>query len=167
MTRTVRRATLADAESIRAIYAHHVLNGLGTFEEVPPDLDEIRGRMQAVTDQGHPWLVAVDGDVVAAYAYAAPFRPRSAYRFTVEDSVYVSPEHQRQGAGLLVLRELIDACAANGMREMLAVIGDSGNEGSIKLHERCGFSFCGRFESVGLKFGRWVDIVLMQRHLTV
>ena len=167
MTRTVRRATLADADSIRAIYAHHVLNGLGTFEEIPPDLDEIRRRMQAVMDQGHPWLVAVDGDAVAAYAYAAPFRPRSAYRFTVENSVYVSPAHQRQGAGLLVLRELITACAADGMREMLAVIGDSGNEASIKLHERCGFSFCGRFESVGLKFGRWVDIVLMQRHLTV
>jgi phosphinothricin acetyltransferase len=167
MTFTVRPAVLDDAGAIQAIYAHHVRNGLGTFEETPPDTDEIRRRMEAVLAQDCPWRVAVEDDRIAAYAYAAPFRPRSAYRFTVEDSVYVAPTHVRQGLGMLVLRELVEVCAASGKREMLAVIGDSGNEGSIKLHERCGFSFCGRFDGVGMKFGRWVDIVLMQRHLTV
>ena len=167
MSFTVRPATLDDAPAIQAIYAHHVLNSLGTFEEVPPDTDEIRRRMHAVLAQDCPWLVAVEDERIGGYAYAAPFRPRSAYRFTVEDSVYVAPTHVRQGVGLLVMRELIEACTASGKREMLAVIGDSGNEGSIKLHERCGFSFCGRFDGVGRKFGRWADIILMQRHLTV
>jgi phosphinothricin acetyltransferase len=123
--------------------------------------------MHAVLAQDCPWLVAVEDERIGGYAYAAPFRPRSAYRFTVEDSVYVAPTHVRQGVGLLVMRELIEVCTASGKREMLAVIGDSGNEGSIKLHERCGFSFCGRFDGVGRKFGRWADIILMQRHLTV
>ena len=167
MTFTVRPATIEDAPAIQEIYAHHVLNGLGTFEETPPEVGEIRRRIAAVLDQGCPWLVAVEEARIGAYAYAAPFRPRSAYRYTMEDSVYVAPAQIRQGLGLLVLRELIDTCAASGVREILAVIGDSGNVGSIKLHERCGFSFCGRFDGVGLKFGRWVDIVLMQRHLTV
>ena len=167
MSFTVRPATLDDAPAIQAIYAHHVLNSLGTFEEVPPDTDEIRRRMHAVLAQDCPWLVAVEDERIGGYAYAAPFRPRSAYRFTVEDSVYVAPTHVRQGVGLLVMRELIEVCTASGKREMLAVIGDSGNEGSIKLHERCGFSFCGRFDGVGRKFGRWADIILMQRHLTV
>ena len=167
MSFTVRPGTLDDAPAIQAIYAHHVLNSLGTFEEVPPDTDEIRRRMHAVLAQDCPWLVAVEDERIGGYAYAAPFRPRSAYRFTVEDSVYVAPTHVRQGVGLLVMRELIEVCTASGKREMLAVIGDSGNEGSIKLHERCGFSFCGRFDGIGRKFGRWADIILMQRHLTV
>ena len=167
MSFTVRPATLDDAPAIQAIYGHHVLNGLGTFEESPPDADEICRRMDAVLAQDCPWLVAVEDGRIGAYAYATPFRPRSAYRFTVEDSVYVAPTHVRQGLGLLVMRELIEVCAASGKREMLAVIGDSGNEGSIKLHEKCGFSFRGRFDGVGLKFGRWADIILMQRHLTV
>ncbi len=167
MTFTVRPATLDDAPGIQAIYAHHVLNGFGTFEEEAPDTDEIRRRMDAVAAQGCPWLVAADAERIGAYAYAAPFRARSAYRFTVEDSVYVHPDHVRQGLGLHVMRELIETCRAAGKHEMLAVIGDSGNEASIKLHERCGFSFRGRFDRVGLKFGRWVDIVLMQRHLSV
>jgi len=167
MPALVRQATFDDVEAIRAIYAHHVLNGLGTFEETPPDADEMRRRMEGVLAQDGPWLVAELDGQVAAYAYATPFRPRSAYRFTVEDSVYVAPGHVRQGLGLLVLRELIEMCTASGKREMLAVIGDSGNAASIKLHERCGFSFRGRFDGVGRKFGKWVDIVLMQRRLSV
>ena len=163
----IRDATVSDVADIQAIYAHHVLHGTGTFEEEPPSVEDMLRRFHKVVDRGFAWLVACDATGVLGFGYYAPFRERSAYRFTVEDSVYVAPGHVRQGLGLLVLRELIEVSTASGKREMLAVIGDSGNAASIKLHERCGFSFRGRFDGVGRKFGKWIDIVLMQRRLSV
>ena len=162
----VREATSADISAITAIYAHHVLHGLGTFEETPPDEADMAARFAAVNDSGHPWLIAEDETgAVLGYAYATPFRPRSAYRFTVENSVYVAPSAHRRGAGRALLEALIDACRDLGKREMLAVIGDSGNAGSIGLHAACGFGHTGHFRDVGFKHGRWVDIVFMQKTL--
>ena len=162
----VRSATANDVAAITAIYAHHVLHGLGTFEETPPDEADMAGRFKAVMEVGHPWLVAEDEDGgLLGYAYATPFRPRSAYRFTVENSVYVAETAHRRGAGRALLETLIEACRTLGKREMLAVIGDSGNAGSIGLHAACGFEHTGHFRDVGFKHGRWVDIVFMQKTL--
>jgi len=167
MTQIVRAAVSDDIPAIQAIYAHHVRLGTGTFEEVPPDLAEMSARFAAVAQHKLPWLVAeMDGQVLG-YAYATPFRPRSAYRFTVEDSVYVAPDAQRVGVGGRLLSELIAICEAGGRRRMLAVIGDSENQGSIHLHARCGFTHQGVLTGVGFKFGRWLDIVLMERRLNV
>ena len=165
MTLIVRAAVTNDLPAIQAIYAHHVLHGTGTFEEVPPDLVEMAARFAAVAQHNLPWLVAEMEGRVLGYAYATQFRPRSAYRFTVEDSVYIAPEAQRTGVGIRLLTELIATCRARGIRRMLAVIGDSGNRGSIGLHLRCGFTHQGVLTDVGLKFGRWLDIVLMERVL--
>lgn len=165
MTPTIRAAVPEDLPAIKTIYAHHVLHGTGTFEEVPPDLAEMTARFAAVTQTNLPWLVAELDGQVRGYAYASLFRPRSAYRFTVEDSVYVSPDAQRAGLGLGLLSHLITACKAQGLRRMLAVIGDSENTGSIRLHERHGFTRQGVLTGVGLKFGRWLDVVLMERPL--
>ncbi len=162
----IRKATPQDAGAIQAIYAHHVLNGLGTFEEVPPDVAEMTARMASVAAQGMPWLVAESDGSIVAYAYAAPFRPRSAYRFTVENSVYVAPDRMGCGFGSRLLNSLVDECRSMGIREMLAVIGDSGNAGSISLHAKCGFEHQGLLKQVGLKFGRWIDVVIMQRTLS-
>jgi len=166
MTIAIRPATAADIPAIQAIYAHHVLNGLGTFEEVPPDESEMATRLAAVEGGGLPWLVAESSDSAVGYAYAAPFRLRSAYRYTVEDSIYIAPGHQGQGIGKRLLHDLIAECRTLGLREMLAVIGDSGNLGSIRLHETFGFQHCGILRNVGLKFGRWVDVVMMQLTIT-
>jgi len=155
----------ADLPAVQAIYAHHVAHSLGTFETEPPALEEMRARRENIARAGLPYLVAeVDGRV-AGYAYANPFRPRAAYRSTVEDSVYVAHDAIGLGIGQALLNELIERCAALGLRQMLAVIGDSQNVASIGAHRACGFSYVGVMTSVGRKFDRWVDVVIMQRPL--
>ena len=161
----VRDAIEADMPAIRAIYAHHVLTGLASFEEAPPSLEEMRSRWRAVLEAGLPYLAAVRGGQVAGYAYATAYRTRSAYRFTLEDSVYVAPGLGGRGVGSALLRELLLRCALGPWRQMLAVIGDSANLASIALHRRMGFTHAGTLASVGFKLGRWVDTVLMQRAL--
>jgi L-amino acid N-acyltransferase YncA len=161
----VRPATKGDLEQVLRIYAHHVLNGTGSFEERPPDIEEIAARHDAVVDRGLPYLVAEAPESIVGFAYAAPFRPRSAYRFTVEDSVYVDPDAVGLGIGRLLLGDLIARCAALGYREMVAVIGDSANDHSIGLHRALGFRHAGTLTSVGCKFGLWLDVVFMQRGL--
>jgi L-amino acid N-acyltransferase YncA len=161
----VRPATDDDAQAIADIYGHHVLNGLGTFEEVPPAAAEMLARMAAVARLKLPYLVATERSSVIGFAYAAPFRPRAAYRFTVEDSVYVAPAQVGGGVGRALLAAVIDACEGLGLRQMMAVIGDSGNEASIGLHRALGFDPAGRCRAVGYKHGRWVDTVWMQRRL--
>lgn len=153
--------------AIQRIYAHHVLHGLASFEETPPDETELTRRWRSIADAGLPYLCAVDEATSAmlGYAYAAPYRPRSAYRFAVEDSVYVVPDAAGRGIGRTLLRSLIAICAELGKRQMIAVIGDSGNEASIGLHRACGFDLVGTFAAIGFKHGRWVDSVLMQRSL--
>lgn len=162
---TVRAAGRDDMPAVQAIYAHHVLNGLGTFEEKPPSLDEMTRRWQAVVEADMPYLVAVDDGAVMGYAYAGVYRPRPAYRYAVEDSVYVAPGAARRGHGRRLVETLIAHCTAKGFRQMLAVIGDRDNLGSVGLHRHLGFAEVGRLPSVGFKFGRWVDVVVMQRAL--
>jgi phosphinothricin acetyltransferase len=163
---TVRPATAADLAAVQAIYAAHVLNGTGSFEEVPPGLAEIEARWRRITGGGLPYLVAAEGERLLGFAYAGPFRPRSAYRFTVEDSIYVAPNALGGGVGSLLLGALIDACEERGMRQMIAVIGDSANTRSIRLHQRHGFIRAGTLVDAGYKFGRWLDAVFMQRTLS-
>lgn len=162
---TVRDAYEADMDAVLAIYTHHVLHGLATFEETPPSLDEMKARRRAVLAAGLPYLVAESAGRVVGYAYATAYRPRPAYRFSIEDSVYVADGLGGQGIGSALLRDLIARCETGPWRQMLAVIGNSGNEGSIALHRRMGFEEAGVFRSVGFKLGRWVDTVLMQRPL--
>lgn len=161
----VRDSVAEDLDAIRAIYAHHVLKGLGSFEEIPPDAEEIGRRRMRCLSAGMPHVVAEVDGVVRGFAYAAPFRDRSAYRHTVEDSVYVDAAVHGQGIGRALLQVVIARSAAAGFHQMVAVIGDSGNRASIILHERAGFRRAGVLRSVGHKFGRWVDSVLMQRPL--
>jgi len=161
----VRASTDADAPSLAAIYGHHVLHGFGTFEEAPPSAQEMAARRQAIVAQGLPHLVAEDNGAVLGFAYAGPFRPRAAYRYTVEDSVYVAPDAVGRGVGHAVLSAVITACEALGVRQMMAVIGDSGNAASIGLHRALGFEHRGVGSSLGFKRGRWVDIVWMQKAL--
>jgi phosphinothricin acetyltransferase len=161
----VRDAGDSDLAAIHAIYTHHVQNGLGSFEEIPPDLTEMARRRAEVLSRRLPYLAAeIDGRLVG-YAYAGPYRPRSAYRFSVEDSVYVAPDIHRRGVARALLAELIARCTALGYRQMIAVIGDSANRGSIGLHASMGFREAGRLHAIGFKLGRWVDSVLMQRML--
>jgi phosphinothricin acetyltransferase len=162
---TLRPATRDDVPAIQSIYAHHVLHGLGTFETEPPDLAEIRARHAQITGAGFPFLVAVEAGAVAGYAYANHFRTRAAYRHTVEDSIYVAPQAAGRGLGRALLAELVARCSALGLRQMLAVIGDSGNAASIAVHRTCGFAHVGIMTGVGFKFERWVDVVIMQRPL--
>lgn len=161
----IRRAAPADIPEIQAIYAHHVLNGTGTFEEMPPSVEEMAGRFAAFTAAGAIWLVAGDATGVLGYAYAARYHSRAAYRFTAEDSVYIRDDRRGTGVGQALLAPLIAAAAEAGFRQMLAVIGDAANAGSIALHRRQGFAEAGRLHAVGYKFGRWRDVVLMQRPL--
>lgn len=161
----VRDAAESDMEAVLAIYAHHVLHGLATFEETPPALDEMKARRAGVLAAGLPYLVAEAEGRILGYAYATAYRPRPAYRFSIEDSVYVADGLGGKGIGSALLGELIARCENGPWRQMLAVIGNSGNEGSIGLHRRMGFSHAGTFRSVGFKLGRWVDTVLMQRAL--
>lgn len=161
----VRSATEDDVPQIAAIYSHHVLHGIGTFEITPPDVEEMNRRRLAIVQQGLPYLVTIDADRILGYAYAAQYRPRPAYRYTVEDSIYIDPAETGRGLGQLLLAALIQACEEAGRRQMIAVIGDSGNIPSIRLHERFGFQHAGVLRSVGFKFNRWLDTVLMQRSL--
>jgi phosphinothricin acetyltransferase len=161
----VRPATSADTPAIAAIYGYHVLHGLGTFEETPPTEADMAARMAAVQAKALPYLVAEKDGAVLGFAYAAPFRARSAYRFTAEDSVYIAPEAIGKGVGRALLSEVIQACEALGVRQLTAVIGDAGNAASIGLHATLGFERTGASQSVGYKHGRWVDIVFMQRAL--
>lgn len=161
----IRASTSDDVAAVHDIYTHYVLDSLSTFEEVPPSLDEMAERREAVLLAGLPHLVAeVDGRV-AGYAYATAYRPRAAYRYTVEDSVYVADGMAGRGIGRALLGALIARCEAGPWRQMLAVVGNSANAGSIALHERLGFKRIGTLEAVGFKLGRWVDTVLMQRAL--
>ncbi|MCA1939412.1 MAG: N-acetyltransferase family protein [Caenispirillum bisanense] len=163
----VRPSTEVDMPQVQAIYAHHVLTGIASFETVPPDEAEMLRRRAEIVGRGLPYLVATDGEggAVVGYAYAGLYRPRPAYRHTVEDSVYVAPGQGRRGIGRHLLAAVVAHCEAMGLRQMIAVIGDSGNAGSIGLHESLGFVRVGLLPSVGFKFGRWVDSVLMQRPL--
>jgi L-amino acid N-acyltransferase YncA len=158
----VRACTADDVDAVQAIYAHHVRTGLGTFEEEPPSVAEMLQRFHALVGHNFPFLVAEIDGRLAGYAYAGPFRPRTGYRYTCESSVYVAVDMQRRGAGHALMLRLIAICQGLGQRQMLAVIGDSGNIASIGLHAALGFESVGIFKSVGFKFGRWVDVVLMQ-----
>ena len=161
----IRPAAEADLPAITAIYEHAVLYGTATFELISPDLAEMTRRFKALTEGGFPYFVgALEGKVVG-YAYAGSYRPRPAYRFTVENSVYLDPAIHRRGIGTQLLQKLIADCEARGFRQMIAVIGDSANAGSIGAHIKTGFTLIGTHPDVGFKFGRWLDTVMMQRAL--
>lgn len=161
----IRLAVTEDVGAIASIYSHHVLHGTGTFEEVPPRPAEMAGRLDRVTSRNWPWLVAAQDGQVIGYAYAAQFRDRAAYRFSAENSVYVHPRHMNRGVGRRLLTALLSEAAAAGFQRMFAAIGDSANVGSIALHERAGFEHCGRLDRAGFKFGRYLDVVFMQRQI--
>jgi L-amino acid N-acyltransferase YncA len=166
MTNNIRPATQDDVPAITAIYAHHVLTGTGTFEVDPPSVEEITARMDKVARRGWPWLVSVNREgCVNGYAYAGPFRERAAYDATVEDSIYLAPESIGQGLGRALLSALIEGCQQAGAQEMLAVIGDSENTASIALHRALGFTDVGVMARVGIKFGRKLDVVILQKSL--
>jgi phosphinothricin acetyltransferase len=161
----IRPSTQADLPEITAIYADSVLRGTGTFELEAPDEDEMSRRRDDVLAKRLPWLVAEHRGKVLGFAYVNHFRPRRAYRFCLEDSIYLHQDARRAGMGRLLLAELIARSEALGARQMLAVIGDSANTGSIALHAALGFNRSGVLKSAGWKFGRWLDVVLMQREL--
>jgi len=165
MTVAVRTAIRADIPAVARIYAHAVEYGTASFELTSPDEAEMTRRFNELTAQGFPYLVAVINEIVVGYAYAAPYRARPAYRFTVENSVYVAHDSHRRGVGKALLEALIEACTERGFRLMVAVIGDSNQAASIGLHEAAGFKHAGVFENIGYKFDRWLDTVLMQRAL--
>jgi len=162
MTVAIRPATFADIPVITRIYAHAVQTGTASFELSPPDDAEMTARMKAVLDEKFPYFVAESDGAVAGYAYASFYRTRPAYRFTVEDSVYVAPDMQRRGIGTALLEKLIEACTALGFRQMIAVIGDSDQAASIGMHRACGFQDAGNLRNIGWKFGRWLDTPMMQ-----
>jgi L-amino acid N-acyltransferase YncA len=168
-TLLLRPSTAADLPAITAIYAHAVAHGTGTFELDAPDEDEMARRRDDVLGRGLPWLVAEragsEGPRLLGYAYANHFRPRRAYRFCVEDSIYLHPQARGLGTGRLLLAELVARCEALGARQMLAVIGDAANTASIRLHAALGFAHTGVLKASGWKFERWLDVVLMQRTL--
>jgi phosphinothricin acetyltransferase len=161
----VRDALPTDLPIIQSIYAHHVLHGLASFEEVPPDAAEIERRYRDILARRLPYVVVESGSHVAGFAYAGPYRTRRAYRYTVEDSVYVAPDAIGRGLGRAALSEVVRRAADLGFRQMIAIIGDSGNRPSIALHEKLGFRRAATLQAVGFKFGRWVDSVLMQLSL--
>ena len=165
MSLTIRPSQEDDLPELTTIYADAVLHGTATFEITAPDLAEMTRRLGSMVDGGFPHLVATLEGQVVGYAYAGPYRPRPAYRFTVENSIYLQPAIHRRGIGLQLLRRLIADCEARGYRQMIAVIGDAANAGSIGLHAKCGFQMIGTHPNVGFKFGRWLDTVLMQRGL--
>ena len=162
-----RDATEADLPAIQAIYAHHVLTGVASFEEIPPSVDDLRTRLASVRSHGLPYMVAeIDGEV-AGYCYATPYRPRPAYRNTIEDSIYVSDAYRGRGLGRVLLQALIERCETGPWRQMVAVIADGGSGGSLSLHTQLGFELTGTLKAVGFKHGRWLDTTLMQRTLGV
>lgn len=163
----LRGATEGDVAAIAGLYEHYVRTSLATFDLVPPTLEEMARRRSDMLAVGLPFLVAVDrsGETLLGFAYAGYFRPRPAYRFTVEDSIYVAPAVTRRGIGRALLARLIDEATAAGLRQMIAMIGDSANAASIGLHEQAGFARAGLLAGAGFKFGRWIDCVIMQRRL--
>ena len=161
----MRPATIDDLPAVHEIYGYHVLHGLASFEEEPPPLAELRRRFDDVRLRELPWLAADFGGVLAGYGYCTPYRTRSAYRYALEDSVYVRQDMQGRGVGAALLSRLIGSCEGLGYRQLIAVIGDSANAASIGLHASHGFLRVGTLRSVGYKFGRWVDSVIMQRPL--
>lgn len=162
---SIRPAVAADVAAITRIYALAVEHGTASFEIEPPDQTEMARRLQALLQNGYPYLVAERAGSIAGYAYAGAYRARPAYHWSVEDSIYVAPDFQRQRVGSLLLAHLIEAAENRGFRQMIAVIGDSAQTPSIAVHERAGFSHIGTLRSVGFKHGRWLDTVLMQRAL--
>ncbi|CAH2599415.1 Phosphinothricin N-acetyltransferase [Rhodovastum atsumiense] len=161
----IRAATTADIPEMQAIYAYHVLHGTGTFEEIPPSIEELAARVAAVTARGWSWLVAVDATGVLGYAYYAQYKDRTAYRFTAEDSVYVREDVRGQGVGKALVAQLLADATAKGFRQMVAVVGDAENVGSVGVHASLGFTRAGVLRATGLKFGHWLDVVMMQRPL--
>ena len=161
----IRPATSADVPEIQSIYAYHVLHGAGTFEEIPPAVEDVQRRFDGIVGRGWAYLVACDDTGVLGYAYFAQLRDRSAYRFTAEDSIYVRDDVRGQGVGKALVAQLLGEAEAQGFRQMIAVIGDSDNVGSIGMHASLGFQRTGLLRATGLKFGRWVDTVYMQRAL--
>ena len=161
----IRPSRDEDLDAITRIYAHHVLHGTGTFETTPPTRDEMAGRRADVLGKGLPWLVIEGDGQVMGYAYGNWFKPRPAYRYSVEDSIYMAPESAGKGLGKLLLTELLAQCERAGVRKVMAVIGDSANAGSIGVHKALGFEQVGVVQSCGWKFGRWLDIVLMQKSI--
>jgi len=161
----IRPSTEADLPAITRIYAHHVLHGTGTFETTPPTLEEMAGRRADVLGKGLPWLVAEEAGEVIGYAYGNWFKPRPAYRFSVEDSIYLAPEAAGKGLGRALLAELLATLERSGIRKVMAVIGDAANAGSIGVHTALGFQHVGVVKACGWKFGRWLDIVLMEKTL--
>lgn len=161
----IRPATATDIPAITAIYAHAVKYGTATFEIEPPGEQEMADRFRALAEGGFPYLVAERDGAVRAYAYAGLYRTRIAYRYTLENSIYVAPDCQRQGLGRALMDQLLFQAGVLGFRQMIAVIGDSGQIASIALHRAAGFQMVGTFAAVGFKFGRWLDTVLMQRPL--
>jgi phosphinothricin acetyltransferase len=163
---SIRPASEADIAGVQRIYGHHVAHGLASFEEAPPTPDDMLTRFRALKERSFPYIVAERSNEILGYAYAGPYRARSAYRFTIENSVYIARESMGQGMGRALLGRLIQDCEEGPWRQMIAVIGDSGNSASIALHKSLGFRLVGILEHVGFKHGRWVDSVLMQRTLT-
>lgn len=162
---SIRAITEADVPAIQRIYAHHVENGIATFELTPPSLEEMLSRYRRIRAEGMPYLAAFDGDELLGYCYANTYRPRPAYRFTVEDSIYLSPAHHGRGVGRQLLQALIAHCETGPWRQMVAVISGEGSEASVALHARLGFVHAGNLRTVGFKHGRWIDTILMQRAL--
>jgi L-amino acid N-acyltransferase YncA len=161
----IRTAELRDIAAITRIYAHAVQHGTASFELEAPDEAEITKRYKTLCEGRFPFIVADVNGQVAGYAYAGPYRPRPAYRFAVEDSIYIDPPMQRRGIGRALLQRLLAEAEAEGFRQMVAVIGDSAQTASIELHKTLGFRMVGSFEAVGYKFGRWLDSVMMQKAL--
>jgi phosphinothricin acetyltransferase len=161
----IRPARADDIPEIQAIYAHHVLHGAGTFEETPPSIEEMTERYQGIVSHGWTYIVATDPTGVVGYAYFSQLRPRSAYRFCAEDSIYVRDDVRGQGVGKALVQRLLDEAERAGFRQMIAVIGDSDNVGSIGVHASLGFQRVGLLRASGFKFNRWVDTVYMQRPL--
>ena len=162
---TTRAAVEGDAGAIAAIYASEVIGGTATFEVIPPKVEEMAARMQKIVAGGLPYLVAERERRVVGYAYAGLYHVRTAYRNTVEDSIYIAADSRGTGVGGTLLRALIDECTARDFRQIVALIGDSTNAASVRLHKAAGFSLVGTLKSVGYKHGRWLDVVLMQRAL--
>ncbi|MHC8946330.1 phosphinothricin acetyltransferase [Advenella incenata] len=162
----VRPATAQDITAIAQIYAWHVLHGIATFEEIVPDREQMLERFVHITTQGYPYIVAEKDGEIIGYAYASSFRPRVAYRYTVENAIYLRHDLGRMGAGSQLLAELIRLCEAGPWRQMIAVIGNSANAASIAVHRKAGFEMIGTLAATGFKHGQWVDTVLMQRALS-
>ncbi|WP_298216873.1 GNAT family N-acetyltransferase [Acidocella sp.] len=161
----IRHATNEDLPQIQAIYAHHVLHGTGSFETVPPSLEEMQERFRRNDEAGFAWIAAEEGPRLLGFGYYGPFRARPAYEYTVEDSVYVREDVRGQGVGKAIVARLIELAAQSGFKQMLSLIGDSENTASIGVHASLGFQHCGTMRKVGWKFERWLDVVIMQKPL--